>query len=139
MKKVRLFIQCCLLFSGVFAVAKPRDSLRELAESQSIQEILVANQKAEQEEVQQGLCQQQLKDKQWPTHCWEWLEQQIVYKNISAAKQQKWQSYLNQFCYYLTQQSDTPKLKASSAKIWQQSRCAKLAKKYGPSFENEKL
>lgn len=137
MNKVCIIIQFWILLGQGSASALSQDTLRELAASQNVAQVLLANQKAEQEEIEQGLCQQQLKEKQWPVHCWRWLEQQIVSKKISMSKQKKWQSYLNRFCLYLTQQQETPKLRESSSRLWQRSRCGLLAKKYGSGFENE--
>ncbi len=137
MNRVYIAIQFLLFLTHWPAWAVAKDPLRELAESQSVEQILDANQKAEQEEARQSLCQQQIKERRWPVDCWLWLEQQVLSKRISEPKQKRWQNYLNRFCVYISQQPDTPKVKLFSSSFWQQSRCGILAKKHGLSFENE--
>ena len=131
-----------LLFSGVIfyqssVMGLKRDALVDLAESQSLPQLLQANQKADRVEILQALCRRQIKQRHWPVHCWEWLDMQIAMKEVSNKKQMQWQNYLNNFCKHLTQRTDVPSAKRTSLRLWHQSHCGVLAKKFGPSLEEE--
>lgn len=124
-----------LIFHQTSATAVKNDSLRELAKSQTLQELFSANQVAEQNEVLKNSCQKQLKEKDWPTLCFDWLEQQTLQNSMSIHKVKSWQNYLNRFCDYLAEKTVDSKVKLTSSIFWKTSHCARLTKKLGLSFE----
>lgn len=135
MNLFRRFGLLLLIFYQTSVIAAKNDSLRELAKSQTLQELFSANQIAEQSEILKNVCQKQLKEKDWPTHCFEWLEQQTLQNSMSIHKVKGWQNYLNRFCDYLAEKAVDSKMKATSSIFWQRSHCAVVAKKLGLSFE----
>lgn len=135
MNLFRQFGLCLLIFYQISAIATKNDSLRELAKSQTLPDLFSANQIAEQNEVLKNSCQKQLKEKDWPTRCFDWLEQQTLQNSMSIHKVKGWQNYLNRFCDYLAEKAVDSKPKPTSSIFWQHSRCAMLTKKLGLGFE----
>lgn len=126
-----------LLFSFV-VLAGQKDSLRDLAVSQNLQELLRINQRLNYEDSLKGACQQQIAKHQWPTACWEWLEFALNEKKLSTQKQQQWVLYLNRYCQKLGAQQNPMFVLSTRSLLWRHSRCATMAKGDGLNFENDK-
>lgn len=130
-----ILLYSLLLFSPV-ALSLNQDALAELARSQTVNEIIQANQRANQEELLRGACQLQIAEKQWPTTCWDWLEHGLKFNNLSDKKKQQWIKYLSGFCQHLAQQQQLSAPRLTNSKMWQKSNCAIIAKKFGLGFED---
>lgn len=135
MKSIQAILFIVLVFTSPFVFSLNKDSLSELASSENLNEILKANQRAEREEILKMACQQQIEEKNWPTSCFEWMEEGLKLNQLTDKKKAEWSFYLERYCFRLASKPKVVRADLISSKLWTKSKCSSLAKKFGSGFE----